>query len=118
MEPQRSAVSSKAMIAGTSEPLAVHAGLEVLKHGGNAADAALTTSLAQIALTAGAAVSYGGIMTAVYYDAASGKAYTLDAGYNTVKNEKVASQRSSYSYKGEWARRLIDAVQREGGKTR
>ena len=53
--------------------LAVHAGLEVLKHGGNAADAALNTSLAQIALTAGAAVSYAGIMTAVYYDAASGK---------------------------------------------
>ena len=76
------------MIAGTSEPLAVHAGLEVLKHGGNAADAALTTSLAQIALTAGAAVSYGGIMTAVYYDAASAKTYTLDAGYNTVQNEK------------------------------
>ena len=41
IEPQRSARSSKAMIAGTSEPLAVHAGLEVLKHGGNAADAAL-----------------------------------------------------------------------------
>src|ERR1700679_2807704 len=44
IEPQRSAASSKAMIAGTSEPLAVHAGLEVLRHGGNAADAALTTS--------------------------------------------------------------------------
>jgi gamma-glutamyltranspeptidase/glutathione hydrolase len=60
VEPRRSAVNLKAMIAGTSEPLAVHAGLEVLKHGGNAADAALTTSLAQIALTAGAAVSYAG----------------------------------------------------------
>ena len=81
-------MASKVMIAGTSEPLAVHAGLEVLRHGGNAADAALTTSLAQIALTAGAAVSYAGIMTAVYYDAASGKVYTLDAGYNTVRNEK------------------------------
>src|SRR5262245_17534604 len=60
IEPQRSAVSSRVMIAGTSEPFAVHAGLEVLKHGGNAADAALTTSLAQIALTAGAAISYAG----------------------------------------------------------
>ena len=88
IEPQRAAVSSKAMIAGTNEPLAVHVGLEVVKHGGNAADAALATSLAQIALTAGAAISYAGIMTAVYYDAASGKVYTLDAGYNTVQNEK------------------------------
>ncbi len=76
------------MIAGTSEPFAIHAGLDVLRHGGDAADAALTTSLAQIALTAGAAVSYAGILTAVYYDAASGKVYTLDAGYNTVQNEK------------------------------
>src|SRR5258706_7000153 len=29
VEPQRSATSSRAMIAGTSDPLAVHAGLEV-----------------------------------------------------------------------------------------
>jgi len=65
IEPQRSATGSKAMIAGTSEPLAVHAGLEVLKHGGNAADAALTAALAQVALTAGAAISYAGILTAV-----------------------------------------------------
>ena len=82
------AVSSKGMIAGTTNPFAIHAGLEVLKHGGNAADAALTTSLAQIALTAGGAISYAGIMTAVYYDAASGKVYTLNAAYNTVQNEK------------------------------
>jgi len=88
IEPQRSAASSKAMIAGTSEPLAVHAGLEVLRHGGNAADAALTTSLAQVALTAGATVSYAGIFTAIYYDAASRKVYALNAGYNTVQNEK------------------------------
>jgi len=88
IEPERSAVTSKAMIAGTSEPLAIHAGLDVLRHGGNAADAALTTSLAQIALTAGAAVSYAGIMTAVYYDAATGKVHTLNASYNTVQNEK------------------------------
>jgi gamma-glutamyltranspeptidase/glutathione hydrolase len=82
------AVSSKGMIAATTNPFAIHAGLEVLKHGGNAADAALTTSLAQIALTAGGAISYAGIMTAVYYDAASGKVYTLNAAYNTVQNEK------------------------------
>ncbi len=88
VEPQRSAVSSKAMIAGTSEPLAVHAGFEVLSHGGNAADAALTTALAQVSLTAGAAISYAGILTAVYYDAAEGKVYTLNASYNTVLNEK------------------------------
>ena len=76
------------MIAGTSEPFAVHAGFEIMRHGGNAADAALTTALAQVALTAGSAISYAGILNAVYYDAASGKVYTLNASYNTVQNEE------------------------------
>src|SRR5437773_5989771 len=58
LEPLRSALSSKAMIAGTNHPLAVHAGLEVLRGGGSAADAVVATSLAQIALSAGAAISY------------------------------------------------------------
>ena len=88
--PAKTAVGSRGMIAGTSEPLAVHAGLEVLEHGGNAADAALTTALAQVALTAGATISYAGIMSVVYYDAASHRVYTLNAGYNTVKQENDA----------------------------
>jgi gamma-glutamyltranspeptidase/glutathione hydrolase len=82
------AVSAKGMIAGTSDPLAVHAGLEVLRRGGSAADAALTTALAQVALTAGSTVSYAGIMTVVYYDASTAQTYTLNAGYNTVQEEK------------------------------
>ena len=44
----------KAMIAGVTNPFAVHAGMEMLKAGGSAADAALTTALAQVALNAGA----------------------------------------------------------------
>ena len=47
--------SGKAMVVGHTNPFAVHAGLEALKHGGNAADAVLATALAQIALNAGAA---------------------------------------------------------------
>src|SRR4051812_47575503 len=58
--------AGKAMIVGMTNPLAVHAGLEALKRGGSAADAVLTTALAQIALNAGATVSYAGILTAVY----------------------------------------------------
>jgi hypothetical protein len=42
-----------AMIAGVTNPFAVHAGMEMLKAGGSAADAALTTVLAQVALNAG-----------------------------------------------------------------
>jgi gamma-glutamyltranspeptidase/glutathione hydrolase len=88
IHPQKSADNANGMIAGTSEPFAVHAGLEILKHGGNAADAALTTAVAQVALTTGAAISYAGILNAVYYDAASHRVYTLNAAYNTVRNEK------------------------------
>src|SRR4051794_20847861 len=56
--------AGKAMIAGMTNPFAVHAGLETLKRGGSAADAVLTAALAQIALNAGATVSYAGILTA------------------------------------------------------
>ena len=52
--------------------LAARAGLEALKQGGGAIDAALTAALAQVALTAGAPISYFGIMSLVYYDAGSG----------------------------------------------
>ena len=43
--------------------LAGRAGLEALKQGGNAMDAALTAALTQVALTAGAPISYFGILS-------------------------------------------------------
>jgi gamma-glutamyltranspeptidase / glutathione hydrolase len=89
VEPAKAATSAKAMIAGTSEPFAVHAGLDVLRRGGSAADAALTTAITQVALTAGAMISYAGIMTVVYYDASSDTVHTLNAGYNTLRDEKA-----------------------------
>lgn len=67
--------------------LAARAGLEALKQGGNAIDAALTTALTQVALTGGAPVSYFGIMSLVYYDAASGRVHTMNAEWNTVLAE-------------------------------
>lgn len=67
--------------------LAARAGLEALKQGGNAMDAALTAALTQVALTAGAPISYFGILSLVYYDAASGKVYTMNAEWNTVRAE-------------------------------
>ena len=84
---QQSAVSAKGMVAGTSDPFAVHAGLEILKRGGSAADAALTTALTQVALTAGGTISYAGTMTVVYYDASTAWTYTLNAAYQTVQQE-------------------------------
>lgn len=75
------------MVTGTTGSTAIEGGVDILKQGGSAADAALATALTQICMAAGSWVSYAGIMTMVYYDAATGKTYNLNAGYNTVKAE-------------------------------
>ncbi len=67
--------------------LAARAGLEALKQGGNAIDAAMTAAITQVTLTAGAPISYFGIMSLVYYDAKTGKVYTMNAEWNTVRGE-------------------------------
>ncbi len=75
------------VITGTSSAAAERAGLEALRQGGSAADAAIATSLAQIALAMGSVVSYAGIFSMVYFDAGAGKSYYLNAGFNTVLGE-------------------------------
>ena len=67
--------------------LAARAGLEALKQGGGAIDAALTAALTQVALTAGAPISYFGILSLVYYDAGAGTVHTMNAEWNTVLGE-------------------------------
>jgi len=67
--------------------LAARAGLEALKQGGNAIDAAMTAAITQVAATAGAPISYFGIMSLVYFDARTKKVYTMNAEWNTVRGE-------------------------------
>src|SRR5262245_36609866 len=86
--PHPAVESARGMVAVTHDAISARIGLEALRQGGSAADAALATSLAQIALDAGAPTSYAGILTMVYYDAASKKVYSLNAGYNTVLEER------------------------------
>ncbi len=71
--------------------IAARAGLEALARGGNAIDAAMTAAVTQVAVTAGAPISYFGIMSLVYYDTASGKVYTMNAEWNTVRGETSAA---------------------------
>ncbi|MEL5953554.1 gamma-glutamyltransferase [Streptomyces sp. CLV115] len=66
---------------------AARAGLEALKQGGGAIDAAMTTALTQVALTAGAPISYFGIMSLVYFEARTGRVTTMNAEWNTVAAE-------------------------------
>lgn len=75
-------------VTGSYHGYAQRAGLEALKQGGSSADAAMTTALTQVALGAGAVVSYFGIMSVVHFDAASGEVSYMNAAWNTVKGEK------------------------------
>ena len=59
----------------------------MLREGGTAADAAATVAVTEITTQLGSVVSYAGIMTLVNYDTKTGKVYSLDAGYNSYRNE-------------------------------
>lgn len=67
--------------------IAARAGLEALRQGGNAIDAAMTAAITQVAATAGAPISYFGILSLVCYDAKTRKTYTMNAEWNTVRGE-------------------------------
>jgi gamma-glutamyltranspeptidase/glutathione hydrolase len=82
-----SAIGYHGAVTVAYNALAARAGLEALKQGGSAIDAAMTTALAQVALTAGAPISYFGIMSLVYFEAKTGKVHTMNAEWNTVAGE-------------------------------
>jgi gamma-glutamyltranspeptidase/glutathione hydrolase len=75
------------MVVGTTGPLAVRSGVEALRQGGNAIDAAITTSLAQIVLVSGATVSFAGRMALVTYDASTGEISYLNGSWDVPSAE-------------------------------
>ena len=83
----RSASSRQGLVTGTASPIAVHAGAEALRQGGTAADAAIATALTQVTTMLGANVSYAGVAQIVYFEARTGRVYTLDAGWGTWQGE-------------------------------
>jgi gamma-glutamyltranspeptidase/glutathione hydrolase len=76
------------LIAATTGGKALEAGLAVLKEGGTAADAAMTTALCEIVQAGGSYVSFAGPMMMVYYEASSGKVLWLNAEYATPLAER------------------------------
>lgn len=75
------------LVSATVSPIAVYAGVQALKQGGTAADAAATTALTQITTQLGSVVSYAGVFTMLYYEAKTQKVYSMDAGFNSYLNE-------------------------------
>ncbi len=76
------------MVVGLTGRKSVDAGFEVLKQDGCAVDAAMATAMTQIVEAAGSYVSFAGILTMTYFDAATGKVHCLNAGFNTPTEEK------------------------------
>jgi gamma-glutamyltranspeptidase / glutathione hydrolase len=83
----RTIEGSSSIISDTGSPIAVHAGIEALKQGGTAGDAAATVALTEVATALGSYVSYAGVLQLVYFDAKSGKVYSLGAGWNSYRGE-------------------------------
>lgn len=79
--------AGRAMVAATTEPVAVHAGVEILRHGGTALDALIATSLTQITLESGSGVSFAGQLTLLYYEASTGTVHGIDGSFDTVRGE-------------------------------
>ncbi|MDX1501249.1 MAG: gamma-glutamyltransferase [Thermoanaerobaculia bacterium] len=87
IRPQEQAAGREGMVVGTTGALAVRSGLEALRQGGSAADAAIATALVQVTLAAGCWVSFAGRWSMIYYDASTGEVHSLNANYNTVLGE-------------------------------
>jgi gamma-glutamyltranspeptidase/glutathione hydrolase len=74
---RRSPVISRNGIVACSQPLAVAAGLEILRQGGNAADAAVAVAAA-LNVTEPGSTGIGGDCFALYYDAAARRVSALN----------------------------------------
>ena len=74
---RRSMISATRGMVGASNPLAAQAGLNILRQGGNAADAAIATS-AVMNVTEPGSCGIGGDCFALYFDAKAKKVTALN----------------------------------------
>jgi gamma-glutamyltranspeptidase/glutathione hydrolase len=85
--PRDSAFNSQGLLISTGTPDSARVGNEILERGGNAIDAALASALYRITLDMGYIVSFAGIYLMVYYEASTGKVYSLNACFKTPLEE-------------------------------
>nr|MDP9102075.1 gamma-glutamyltransferase [Actinomycetota bacterium] len=75
------------VVVGSTGPFAQYVGRRVLQAGGNAIDAAVATSCAQITLAVGSWVSFAGIFTLMHFDGSSREVTALCAPFRTFAGE-------------------------------
>jgi len=85
----RSEVMGRNGIVATSQPLAAQAGLEILRKGGNAADAAVAMA-AVLNLTEPMNVGMGGDLFAIIYSAKDHRLHVLNASGKAPSGETIA----------------------------
>lgn len=79
--------NSSGTFISTGPSQTVQIGRDILDRGGSAVDAALTSAIARITLDMGNIVSFAGIYMMVYYEASTGKVYSLNACFKTPMEE-------------------------------
>lgn len=89
----RSEVLARNGMVATSQPLAAQAGLDVLKRGGNAIDAAVATAAA-LSVVEPMITEPGGDLFAIIYVAKERKAYALDASGKAPSGATLARMNS------------------------
>src|SRR5512134_2707323 len=90
---RRSMVVARRGMVAASNPLAAQAGLDILKAGGNAADAAVATA-AMLNVVEPASTGIGGDCFALYYDARTQEVSALNGSGRASAHASVAHLRS------------------------
>jgi gamma-glutamyltranspeptidase/glutathione hydrolase len=88
---------SNIFVSTSSGTYAAQAGREILVNGGSAADAVAAASMVQIVDAAGTYVSFAGMMVALYYEASTGKVFSINGDYGVPTKKQGENLTSLYA---------------------